>query len=58
VKDTIDEFVNQKKQMFRVELANSQLKLEIENLNKKSDLRKKALVTSTKELRKHKEEVE
>lgn len=46
----MNEFINQKKQMFRVELANIEISKEIIEIEKKTVDRKQALQYSTTEL--------
>lgn len=48
--DTLDEFINQKRQMFRVELSKETLQKEINNLDKKTERRLQALGQSGLEL--------
>jgi hypothetical protein len=47
---TMNEFISMKKQMFRVELANTQIKKEISQIVSKTASRKEALEQSTREL--------
>ena len=53
----IDEFINQKKEMFRVQLAYNTLQEEISALDQQQCQRQKALVTSSEELERDKQGV-
>lgn len=55
--DTMNEFINQKKQMFRVELANIEISKQIIEIEKKTVDRKQALKFSTDELETDKQEL-